>query len=172
MEQQTLKEKTVFSFKRRGARRAKLFISFIISFFLAAQAFAGLIYHPDYRGDSYFPFLNYPMYSGPHKSDDMIPRYHIFGIIEDGSEIEIKPGDLRMNVWEFFEGPVQELKKQNASMHRLRLYVDLFFKKRAKRLVGLRLENHPLILSKQGIQEGRIFVLNAVPLGRSDGSIV
>ncbi len=55
---------TVAGLSRQNLRRTKFFVSFVILFFIAAQAFAGLIYHPDYVGDSYFPFLNYPMYSG------------------------------------------------------------------------------------------------------------
>ncbi len=104
-----------------------------------------------------WPFLNYPMYCIPHHKGDALDQYFVFGTLEDSIEVPILPEDLGLHFWQFYgksqeRGVVIALLQENNKL--IKTYVELYQSRHNKRLVGLRLENHPLILSREGVNPG------------------
>jgi hypothetical protein len=99
-----------------------------------------------------WPFVDYPMYSRPHYEGEPIAQFRISGTLEDGTEVWIKPGDVGLDAWHFSIHFVRGLGSNDAA--RVKDLVRLYQARHNRRLVGLRLENHPLILSRDGIRPG------------------
>jgi hypothetical protein len=99
-----------------------------------------------------WPFVDYPMYSRPHYEGEPIPQVRIVGTLDDGTEVWIRPGDVGLDSWHFKIHLVRGLDTNNAA--RVRELVHLYEARHNGRLIGLRLENHPLILSRDGIRPG------------------
>jgi hypothetical protein len=160
-------------------------ISFVIATFLVLQAVAGfaplildgpaghrtaavarlfsnvyLVFPP-----MLWPFLDYPMYCLPHHKGDALDRYFVFGTLEDSTEVPIFPEDLGLHFWQFYGqsqqiGVVVALLRENNKL--IKTYVELYQSRHNKRLLGLRLENHPLILSREGANPGPRQVLKRI----------
>jgi hypothetical protein len=104
-----------------------------------------------------WPFLDYPMYSAPHRAGDVIDQFRVFGRLDDSSEVPILPADLHLDPFEFmytFASQLQEATNETA--HR---YADIYQRTRGRRLVELRLENHPLVLSRDGVRPGPVRIV-------------
>ena len=142
----------------------RILMSLVIVFFLAAQAFTGLIYHPKYLGDSYFPFMDYPMFKAVKKIGSEIPFYHVVGILASGAEIEIKPEDLHLDYWKFEWGLIQELKNEHLKYKKIEEYTTLYDRLYHKKFSALRLEDRPRIYLGSKLGEGERKILRTAPL--------
>jgi hypothetical protein len=100
-----------------------------------------------------WPFVDYPMYSRPHYEGEPISQLRVVATLDDSSEVSIGPGDVGLDFWHFRLHVVRGLEMNDAA--RVRELVRLYQTRNNRRLVGLRLENHPIILSRDGIRPGR-----------------
>jgi len=132
--------------------------SLIIFSCLVLQSVA--VFHP--VSPRLWPFLDYPMYGRARYEGDAVTRYLVFGIFTDASETRILPEDLDLDFWKFEYGPVQMLRR--GDVESLKPYAQLYSDRQNKRLVGLRLENHPFTLSDQGVHAAPTQVVNSVSL--------
>ena len=105
------------------------------------------------------------MYSIPHHDGDALDRYFVFGTLEDSAEVPIFPEDLGLHFWQFY-GQSQQRSVVAALLHEnsnlIKTYVELYQSRHNKRLLGLRLENHPLILSREAVNPGPRQVLKNI----------
>jgi len=139
-------------------RWARTFLTLVIFFFLAMQAFAGLVYHPPYHGDSYFPFMDYPMFKAVYKIGSEMPFYRVFAILETAQIVEIKPETLDLDYWKFEWGIVQELRNENLRYEKIQEYAAMYYARYGKKVISFRLENHPRVYlgGKLGFGERRV----------------
>lgn len=111
---------------------------------------------------SFWPFIDYPMYSYPNYLGDDIKQYVIFGILPDSTEVRIQPEDLGINYWIFMYGFKEALRKNDRKD--IKNFIELYESRNNKKLIGVRLENHPLILTKEGVSPGKAKVVTDVKL--------
>lgn len=107
-----------------------------------------------------WPFLDYPMYTRARYAGDAIERQVVVGILEDSSEVVIAPGDLSVTFWQFqnFLNPaIVRGDRARASAYK-RIYEERF----DGSLVAFRLEDHPLIVTEEGLEEGPTVVLGSL----------
>lgn len=142
---------------------AILFLSLFILGILALQA--GVTFWfvcPPYCPPALWPFVDYPMYSEPRYEGSEFEQHFVFGILEDSTEVPLRPEDLNLHFWLFRRGLVFAMLRNDTTQ--IQAYVDLYQKLHHKRLVGLRLENHPLILSREGMTPGPTRILRTFQL--------
>ena len=99
-----------------------------------------------------YPFLEYPMYGEPRYAGHNIIQYFVYGTLADGREVIISPEDLGFHFWLFDEHLIKPLlaDDQEKIQEAIALYQDLH----QQQITSLRLENHPLVVSKQGATPG------------------
>ena len=100
-----------------------------------------------------WPFVNYPMYSAPHHQGEAINRYVLVGRFDDGTTAVIHPNELGLSFWEWLDGPVRAIRHQafdGSDRKQLEALRQLYQGRYGRRLAGLRLENHALLLERQG----------------------
>ena len=143
---------------RVGHRVTLAITSLVILIFLGLQTIAllGL-----YRG-RLWPFVDYPMYRHPHYEGDSIDRYFLFGISEDNTEMPISAEDLGLNFWKFLWGFVPAVVEDRREQ--IEVYIDFYRTRHNKVLLGLRLENHPLVLSRNGLSPAPVQVVKTIRL--------
>ena len=90
------------------------------------------------------------MYASPHFAGDAISRYAVFGTLQDSTEVPIIPEDLGIGYWHFRKRFINGLARDNYD--EVKAFVHLYQNTRQRRLVSVRLENHPLILAKDGVR--------------------
>jgi len=71
---------------------------------------------------------------------------------EDLTEVPILPETLGLHFWLFRRGLVFALLRDDYD--KIKNYAALYEKRHNKQLIGLRLENHPLVLSRDGVNPG------------------
>ena len=152
------------------ARTAKIQVSFAIITILALQTATTfrifclpepLPSHPFLRqfcSPRLWPFLTYPMYKRPYYEGDKVVEYFIYGILEDSSEVAINPENLDVNYWMFLWDFVPAL--QHDDQEKIQEYVAAYHQKYNRKLIGLRLESHPWIISPEGVKPGEPRVLS------------
>lgn len=100
-----------------------------------------------------YPFLTYPMYSTTHQVGKQVPKYVLFGILEDSTEILIIPADFgfyfdNSGYWMFEKRIINPI--LNDDQQEINDFIDFYeFRNRVK-LSSIRLENHPVSLIKKG----------------------
>ena len=109
-----------------------------------------------------YPFLDYPMYSTPKYEGDSFDRYWVFGISENSNQVRILPKDIGGNFWLFQKNFVSAIQKNDKE--KISQYVELYQSSNPNNLVKVRLENHPLVLSSEGLYPGKTQVIETVKL--------
>lgn len=145
--------------------RAKLaypFFSLVILVFLGLQSIAVFGRVPKF----FYPFVDIPMYHFSHYEGEAIKvRHHLFGILKSSGEVEILPDDLGISFWKL------ETDLSNAIMHeeftRIDPYVQLYESRTGQHLIGLRLEDHPITLTREGFQPAPFEVVKTLNLPAS-----
>jgi len=107
-----------------------------------------------------WPFLSYPMYAHAHSPGDGIPRYRVFGILEDSSEVYVTPETLGTSFWIWQKRLVRAF--DPVDPNDLRAMSTLYRSRHGTRILGLRLENHPLVLEDRAVEEGEAEVIRTV----------
>jgi hypothetical protein len=99
-----------------------------------------------------WPFMDYLMYSIPHYQGDAIDNSLLFGVLEDSSEVSILPADLNLGPFDFLYTLVRQL--EQGTNETARKYAEVYQRTHGRKLIGLRLETHPLVLSRDGVKPG------------------
>lgn len=123
-------------------------VSVVILAFLFLQTIAtSAILCPFKCDPSFWPFMTYPMYERAHYEGDRWHQPHLFGILEDYSEVEIQAEEMGAQyvVYAHFLYALQ-----TDDQARLEKYVQVYQDRSNQKLIGLRLEHHSFELSKQG----------------------
>jgi len=125
-------------------------ISLVILGFLGLHLAAG--FSGNWRfGSYYWPFLSYPLYHTPHYEGERIKtRTPIIGTWEDGTAVPITRQDLGLNHFRFEWGFVGAVHSEDRE--KLKVYWDMYRKRKGKRLAALRLENFPMIVTREGMK--------------------
>lgn len=102
-------------------------------------------------GASLWPFMSYGMYSKPNYEGDQINQYYVYAILRDSSEVRILPEDLGIdsNLFRWFVNALIE----NDTEY-IETYVNIYESRHNADLIGFRLDNHPLILARDGVYPG------------------
>ncbi|WP_139294981.1 MULTISPECIES: hypothetical protein [Planktothrix] len=96
-----------------------------------------------------YPFLDYPIYPGARYEGVNINQYFLIGILEDGTEVTITSNDLNSSHDNFLRNILPQIEKQNLKL--IENYVKIYEQKSSFNLVRLRLENHPLVITREGV---------------------
>jgi hypothetical protein len=102
------------------------------------------------------------MYSNVYFEGDPLTRYAVIGILEDSTEVQILPQNLGEDPNLFGTHAVKGL--SNGDSSRIRNVVEAYYQVNGKMLHGLRLENHPWILAREGMRDGSPEVLSSVAI--------
>jgi hypothetical protein len=114
-----------------------------------------------------WPFLDYPMYTGPHYAGEAIERQVVVAIRADSTEVVVLPEELGVTFWQFQNilNPAILAGDQGTAESYREIYEDRF----DASLIGLRLEDHPLIPTDSGLVEGSPAPLGALSFGSDRG---
>lgn len=112
----------------------------------------------------FWPFIDYAVYIIPHYEGEMLDQPLVVGVLEDSTEVQIPPEDLGLSFtrWGYRDGLVSAL--QEATNEDIKRYIKYYQRRQSKKLIALRLENQPLVLSKTGLQLGKVEVLRVIHL--------
>jgi hypothetical protein len=99
-----------------------------------------------------FPFLDYPMYSLAHYEGETVPRYRIYGITADGTELAIDHRALDIKYFLYRKSFLWPVQRQEATPELLAL-VDVFERRSGATLKALRLENSPVSVTAEGLRD-------------------
>ena len=156
--------------KSQTNKRSKFLISIVILSFMSLQAVAAsaklcpinLLSQESetFCDPNLYPFLHYPMYSKPIYEGYKVEQYRLFGILTDSTEIAINPEDLNLNFWLFREQVIYPILKNE--QHKIQLAIKRYKAENKVNLVSLRLENHPVIVTKKGSRSGEIEVVKTI----------
>ncbi len=129
----------------------------------------------------YWPFINYPMYSGIHREGDRLDVYYpVFATFEDASEKQILPSDLEINVFTFQKvfvaailcavhgdkpGVYAKRKCKEGELSRVKDLLKSYEGRAGQRIVRLRVADYPLILSRGRPKEVPAETLEVLDLG-------
>jgi len=148
-------------------RLAVLAASIVIAVTLVLQGLASFTLTPGPIEDPPFmwPFLDYPMYSRPWYAGDPIERRVVIGILGDSSEVLIEPEDMGVTFWQFNNFLNPAIVRGNPAQ--ADPYRSVYEARSGQRLLGFRLEDHPLIITHDGLVDGSPTVLGTLSF-RSD----
>ena len=119
------------------------------SIFFLLQFFCPSI--PD--APAFSPFLDYPVYGEDGSQGVNVNQYFLYGTLEDGTEVVISHEDLNIPRYQFVRNLVPKVERQNIQV--IEEYVKIYERKFRTNLVRLRLENHPLIIHRDGMKTGQ-----------------
>ena len=89
------------------------------------------------------------MYSYPYYEGERIDaRTLVFGRLEDGTEVEIVPDDLKLYFFKFENNFAQQIRPDNKD--KLKVYLDIYERRHGKRFTELRSTNYPMVLGREG----------------------
>ncbi len=140
----------------------RMFATGIIVLFLSLQGAATFAFIDKLL----WPFMDYPMYSWPRKEGDTIDRFHLFGILEDSTDVPIRAEDLDLNFWEFLWGPIDAMRK--GELASLSTYAQEYQAHHGRRVVGFRLENHAFVMTRTGVKTAQPQVVRTLSVPAVD----
>lgn len=119
-------------------------ISVVIIAVLSLQTFAVIR-----KTRQLWPFVDYAMYKTKHEAGDRVEvRDFVFATLSDLSEIQIQPGDLGLSFFKFrwqFVYPIL-----NDQREKVELLVNEYEQRYGKKIVSIRVEDYPLIVTREG----------------------
>lgn len=138
-------------------RLGRSLVSALIVTVLGLQTIAalGVTLGPLHASPFMWPFLSYPMYSAPHFEGDSIPRYRVVATTTDGTQIEVTPKTLGTNFWihrNAFLKPLLNPDRRDDLVPG----IELVERRHGVRLVEVRLEDRPLVLTGNGVLEAEL----------------
>jgi hypothetical protein len=142
----------------------------VILVVLALQgiAAAGLTPGPVEESPFLWPFLDYPMYTQPHYEGDGVPRYRVTGITGDGREVEITPETLGTDYWIYQDAFLYSF-MYRPQRDELEPGVRMYEGRHGVSLVEVRLENRPLVVTREGTVDGAPELEGTARRTRPDG---
>ncbi len=113
-----------------------------------------------------WPFMDYPMYRRAYGPGDPINEKQVVGRLRDGSDIVITPEAAAMTFWQFQRNVVYILgdfaRGQEGDRRPLETLRDHYRQRHQQDLAELRLENHPIRITPEGIRLEPVEVIAAV----------
>lgn len=106
---------------------------------------------------AFYPFLDYPMYAGARYEGVKVNQHFLVGVLKDGKEVPITHKDLRISRYNLIRKIIPEIEEKNLKI--IREYVKIYEQNSHKNLVELRLENHPLVITRKGVNPGETEVI-------------
>ena len=131
----------------------KYVVSLVIAAVLALQLtatfdlFPRILSRPSHL---FWPFLDYPMYRAARYEGSVIERYRVFAATDDGTEVELMPSDFSLNFRKFRDIAVAAIRAGDTQ--RVTAFAELYRARTGRQLVGVRVERHGDVLTRQGLQ--------------------
>jgi hypothetical protein len=99
-----------------------------------------------------WPFIDYPMYSASHQEGERVRALrYVYATLDDGGEVLLAPEDVGLvHFWLFrlwVEAPL--LGQERAELEFVR---DAYRQQRGGEIVALRIEDHPVIVTRDGAE--------------------
>ncbi|MFM6398252.1 hypothetical protein, partial [Planktothrix sp.] len=101
---------------------------------------------------TFFPFLDYPMYATARYEGVQIDEKFLYGFLESGTKVPITDEELGISRYQFLNKVIPGVKQKNDKS--IEYYVGIYENKYQKILVKLRVENHPRVITREGIKLG------------------
>lgn len=117
---------------------------------------------PVERSPWMYPFMDYPMYSWARAEGDSIHRYYLYAILPDSSETFVSAEDLGLDFWLYRSGPVRAARRRNTA--ELRVYAEEYERHHRRSVIGFRLENRPVLVTRDGAEPAEPFTVSSVLL--------
>lgn len=102
---------------------------------------------------AFSPFLEHPIDEKENVQGVNVNQYFLFGTLEDGTEVPITNEDLSIPRYQFVRNLVPRVERQNIQV--IEHYVGIYERRFRANVVRLRLENHPLVIHRDGVKEGQ-----------------
>ena len=115
-------------------------------------------------GAGLYPFVSYPMYSRAHYEGEAINKYVIVGEFADGSEVTILPEAIGMTFWLFERNVIRKLLAGDDEP--VLGVARLYRRHHGEMPVALFLEDHQLVLQRDGAVPGEVVSLAVFPVGQ------
>ena len=145
--------------------RAKLaypFFSLVIVVFLGLESVAVFGRVPRF----FYPFVSIPMYHLAHYEGESIKvRHYLIGILKNSGEVEILPDDLGVSFWQLQTNFSNAIIREDFTI--IEPYVRHYESRTGNHLIGLRLEDHPITLTREGFQPAPFEVVKTFKLPES-----
>lgn len=120
-------------------------VSIFILFVLSTQTYVSVI--PG--GDDFWPFIDYPMYQHKRREGARVDvGYSVYATLADGSEIKIGPGDIGTTHFRFQSHVAKAL--VHGRENRWKPLLRQFEKRHNLKIVRLRVENYPMVITREG----------------------
>lgn len=133
-------------------------VSIFIVFVFAMQTYMTLI--PE--GDSFWPFLDYPMFQQKHREGDRLVGLSVYATLADGREIKISSDDSGTTYFQFQAHVAGAL--IHGREHSWKPLIKQFEKRHDIKIVRLRVENYPMVITREGGRAAPSEVLKIVEL--------
>jgi len=108
-----------------------------------------------------FPFLDYPLYTNTHETGEPIPQLRLIGIRADGFEEQLSAEGLGMTPWHFnflIRAAVR------SDVTEVRDCLDAIDSPSADALVGLRVEDEPVLWGDGPVRRGPVVTVETLSL--------
>ena len=146
----------------------QVFVSIFIIGVLSVQFLVSVA-----KEDWYWPFIDYPMYSGHlyNDGDRIVARLNVYAVHSDGSEVMLQPEDIgTTEFWVYnssFAAPLlshegEEGRSELAS--RIVAFVEHYELKSGRQVVELRVEDSAALVTKEGMKPAEPEVLRILSL--------
>lgn len=111
---------------------------------------------------AFYPFLDYPMYAKARYEGVKVKQYFLVGVLEDGTEIPITNQELQISRYLFIEELLPKIQQKNLPF--IKEYIKIYEQNYKKNIIALRLENHPLVITRKGVNAAEKKVIVALRL--------
>lgn len=111
-------------------------------------------------GSALYPFTDYHMYHAAHYEGDRVEQFFVFATLADDTEVAILPEDLELNFWLFRQHVILPLLEDDGE--KLKTAIDLYEGLHQQQITALRLENQPVVITKEGMKSAPTQVLKIV----------
>jgi hypothetical protein len=128
-------------------------LSLVIAAVLVLQTAASFDIFPKlFSRPSYvlWPFMNYPMYRTAHYEGTVIARFHVLGQTAERVEVELTPEDFGLNFRKFQDIAIPAIRRRDVAQ--VAMFAEIYREKSGNRLVGIRVEQHGDILTRDGLR--------------------
>lgn len=115
-----------------------------------------------YKPPYLWPFLTYPLYQHAHYRGEKITEYRAYAVLEDSTEVHVRPEDVNMGFWHFKKDFVPAMK--NKAQKSIQKYASLIQDRFRKRPLHIRLESHYWSVGSDGITEDTTKVVSEISL--------
>jgi hypothetical protein len=149
---------------------AKVAASLAILSILSLQAFTAIFHRVCSRpipilcslakDPGLYPFLNYPMYNKAHAEGATVDQYTLKAIFADGTQKQLSEENFSLSLYQFNTGVLKAI--QNDDRPKIQQYIAAYNQANPQPFVTLQLETTPLVITREGVTEGKSKVINSI----------